>query len=64
MVYRKGAFVAGQLQMVINTGKRAEKRLAKRDYHGNVEKAELLRDVEVGKKYEKMLEEHKKKNGL
>jgi hypothetical protein len=34
MVYKSGAFAAGQMQIVINIGKKAERRLAKRDYHG------------------------------
>ena len=64
MVYKSGAFAAGQMQVVINIGKKAERRLAKRGYHGNVEKAELEREVAVGKSFEKDLEEHKKIHSL
>ena len=64
MVYKSGAFAAGQMQIVINIGKKAERRLAKRDYHGNVEKAELGRAVEIGASFEKLLERHIKENGL
>ena len=64
MVYKSGAFAAGQMQVVINIGKATESRLTKRDYHSNVEKAELLWEVEVGKEFEKMLCEHKRRYGL
>ena len=64
MVYKRGAFAAGQMQVVINIGKAAERRLAKRDYHSNVEKAELEREVEVGRGFAEELERHKKAHGL
>jgi hypothetical protein len=41
MVYKKGAFAAGQMQVVVNEGRNAKRRLATRKYHGNVEKAKL-----------------------
>ena len=39
MVYKKGAFTAGQKQIMVNAEKRAKKILDTRAYYGNVEKA-------------------------
>jgi hypothetical protein len=64
MVYKRGAFVAGQLAMVVEAGKDARAMLRCHVYSSEEEMEELLHTVRVAKEFEKLLEEHKKKNGL
>jgi predicted site-specific integrase-resolvase len=64
MVFKEGAFVAGQMAMVVKTGKDAEKILRARISLTEEEKENLTRQVETGKIWAKALEEHKKKYGL
>jgi hypothetical protein len=64
MVYKKGAFVAGQLAMVVEAGRNARAILRGHEYSSEEERQELLHTVKVAKDFEKLLEEHKKKNGL
>jgi hypothetical protein len=60
MVYKRGAFVAGQLQTVVNEGKRAKAMLRNHEYSSEEERLRLLHTVRVAKGFEKLLEEHKR----
>jgi hypothetical protein len=64
MVYKSGAFAAGQMAMVVKAGKVAEARLRAGDYANMEEKNRLMVQVETGKDWERMLEKHKKAHGL
>jgi hypothetical protein len=62
--YHRGAFVAGQLSIVIKAGEDAQKLLRSRIPLTEEEKADLRREVETGKIFEEKLERHRKQNGL
>jgi hypothetical protein len=62
-VYKKGAFVAGQLSIVIKAGRDAQGSLASCTL-SNEERASLKASVKLGKEYEARLEKHRKDNGL
>lgn len=62
MVYKRGAFAAGQMQKVVTTGKRAENLLKAGAYSSEAERLELEGDVLAGKRYEKMLEDWRRNN--
>jgi hypothetical protein len=61
MVYKKSAFVAGQLQTVVNEGKNARLMLRNHEYTSEEERQKLLRVVKVAKYFEKLLEAPKRK---
>lgn len=64
MVFKKGAFVAGQLSMGISVGKRAEEMLKSGVYSSEAERLELEGEVKNGKALEALLEKHRNDNGL
>ena len=64
MVYKKGAFVAGQIAIVVKAGKDAERMLRSRLPLTEDEKDKLNASVNLGKEYEGRLEKHKKNMGL
>ena len=64
LVYKKGAFVAGQLSIVIKAGKDAERMLRSRLPLTEDEKQALVIQVETGRIFERKLEAHREKMEL
>jgi hypothetical protein len=64
LVYKRGAFVAGQLQIVAEVGRRAQKLLDAHQYEDEAERKTLATQVKTGRIFEKKLETHRKRNGL
>lgn len=64
LVYKRGAFVAGQLSIVIKAGRDAQRLLTSSIPLSEDERANLRASVERGKEYKGRLEKHRKDNGL